>query len=67
MENNCPSLKEYEKNVEEQNKFLLSEMMKHESNSEIYKLRCLQYQSNIICMKKNKELGYALFGPQIIE
>jgi hypothetical protein len=66
MENNYITLEQYEKEVEEQNKFLLNEMAKHNPNSEIYKLRCLQYQSNLKCMEKNKDLGYVLFGPQII-
>ena len=66
MENSYTTLEEYEKVVEEQNKFLLSEIEKHEPNSEIYKLRWLQYQSNLKIMKKNKDLGYPLFGPQII-
>jgi len=52
MENNYITLEQYEKEVEEQNKFLLNEIAKHNINFEIYKLRCLQYQSNLKRMKK---------------
>lgn len=57
---------EYLKEVEEQNIFLLSEMSKHPKNSKIYKLRFMQYQTNIISIKMNKKLNMVLVG-QIID
>lgn len=65
--NNQTTLAEYLKEVEEQNSFLLNEMSKHPKESKIYKLRQLQYQTNLICIKKNFELGMVLIGPTILD
>jgi hypothetical protein len=65
--NNQTTLEEYLKEVEEQNIFLLNEMSKHPKESKIYKLRQLQYQTNLICIKKNLELGMVLIGPTILD
>jgi site-specific DNA-adenine methylase len=65
--NNQTTLAEYLKEVEEQNVFLLNEMSKYPKESKIYKLRQLQYQTNLICIKKNLELGMVLIGPTILD
>ena len=65
--NNQTTLSEYLKEVEEQNIFLLNEMLKHPKESKIYKLRLLQYQTNLTCIKKNLKLGMVLIGPTILD
>lgn len=60
------TLNDYLKEVEEQNIFLLSEMSKYPKNSKIYKLRFMQYQTNIISIKMNKKLNMVVVG-QIID
>jgi hypothetical protein len=51
----------------QQNIFLLKEMQKYDENSEMYKLRAIQFESNIIAEKMNKMNGENIFGPGIIE
>jgi hypothetical protein len=63
--NNQITLEEYTKEVEEQNKFLLNEMKKHNKNSQIYKLRYMQYQTNILNMGLNLKMGTAFIGQAI--
>lgn len=63
MENNNQiTLEEYMKEVEEQNKFLLNEMKKLDKKSQIYKLRWIQYQSNLIFMNTNNKMGMVFVG-----
>ena len=52
----------FEREVEEQNKNLLDEMSKLNKNSELYKLKLLQYKTNIMNIKINKNIGIALVG-----
>ena len=42
-------------------------MLKHPKESKIYKLRLLQYQTNLTCIKKNLEPGMVLIGPTILD
>jgi hypothetical protein len=51
----------------QQNIFLLKEMQKYDINSEMYKLRAIQFESNIIAEKMNKMNGENIFGPGIIQ
>ena len=68
MENNnqtTMSFSEYFKEVEKQNEYLLSEMEKYPKNSQMYKLRWIQYKSNIIDIKHNLAYGSVLTGQTI--
>jgi len=58
-------LKQYENEVIEQNIKLLEELSKLKKDSKIYKLKLIQLQTNIICMKTNRKLGNDLIGQHI--
>jgi hypothetical protein len=59
------TLEEYLKEVEQQNKFILEQMLKNKNNSKIYELRRVQYQTNLLNIETNKKLGYVLVGQSI--
>ena len=59
------TLEEYLKEVEQQNKFILEQMLKNINNSKIYELRRVQYQTNLLNIETNKKLGYVLVGQSI--
>lgn len=65
MENTQITLEEYLNEVEEQNKILLDEMSKYEKNSQIYKLKWMQYQTNILNIKMNMKFGFAFIGQNL--
>lgn len=67
MENINPTMSftEYFKEVKKQNEYLLSEMEKYPKSSQMYKLRWIQYQSNIIDIKHNLAYGSVLTGQTI--
>ena len=54
--NSVITLKEYIKEAMEQNEYLLNEMSKLSKNSEMYKLRWIQFQTNLLNIKINKNL-----------
>ena len=60
------TINDYIKDLEEQNIFLLNEISKYPKNSKTYKLRFMQYQTNIINIKMNKKFNMVLAG-QIID
>lgn len=60
------TINDYIKDLEEQNIFLLNEISKYPNNSKTYKLRFMQYQTNIINIKMNKKINMVLAG-QIID
>jgi hypothetical protein len=62
MKKNLNALKFLQQNI-----FLLKEMKKYDVNSEMYKLRVIQYESNIIAEKMNQMNGEYILGPGIIE
>lgn len=58
-------LKQYENEVIEQNIKLLEELSKLKKDSKIYKLKFIQLQTNIICMKTNRKIRNVLIGQHI--
>lgn len=59
------TLDEYLQKTEEQNKCLLNDMSKYPKNSEIYKLKLVQYQTNLMNIKINKQFGMVMAGQSL--
>jgi hypothetical protein len=59
------SLEKYNLEVIEQNKIILNELCKYDKNSKMYKLKMIQYKTNIMNMEINKKLGVVLVGQNI--
>jgi len=64
LQNNL-SLEKYNLEVEEQNKIILNELCKYDKNSKFYKLKMIQYKTNIMNMEINKKLGVVVVGQNI--
>jgi len=64
IQNNV-SLKKYESEVNEQNVKLLNEMEKEVTNSKNYKMKQLQYKTNLLFLEINKKCGNVLVKQEL--
>jgi len=64
IQNNM-TLEKYELQVNEQNNALLSEMEKEVKNSASYKMKRLQYKTNLLFLEINKTCGNVLVGQEL--